>query len=765
MQLNEVHPIVDVPITLVTSENVRDFEKSLEDWYRHQTEVGFDLETYESAIHRELCEFKNEKWYWNNPTTSKQQLVKPGLDQNHNQVRLMQFSDGKQTYVIDLGKNDASALPLWFKNAWLKIQKLAEHNTFIGHNIKFDTSSIRKYGLVIKNPYCTMITTQLIFGDCGAGKVLANGYNLKSVCHNLLNIAVDKSEQSSAWGADVLSKEQIMYAAKDAVLAITLKKLQSQMLENPAQWGLKEFAGEDDKHANIHLVPLENKNIYHTTEMQWRGVPVDTQKLHDRIEKLNTIRAEIEADWQALLMPCTPQQPRAIAIELNKRYIDRQHPFDPQDFAEALGLDPDNHSLELPTVEKPFTSTGKDIINDNSELPELMILRAWRAFNTAITQLSKVVLSAEINAGLCRTEYKPLSGTGRMSCGNENGLGTPNLQAFVKKAEGKYFGFIPGSGDTPKKFWEKPSVAAAIKIRDIFALTDVNRAFYTEDANASHARLAVGFGNCEFGRSVLNGMDGHSMFAMLALQSMLADNSTCIDSFPEIKDFVKGLTESQIRDRNTCEKFKKLDEKVSGGRFRSATKNLFYAVLNGAQADKMRKLMAAASGSYVSVEVGTVMFDNFWNLYEGIANYTRQVLAEAEANSVNYGGIEFNITTLPDGTKLAYARKEGELAVTNIIACQWSRCEATALKKIVASTEQMPKEWCTTLVNMVHDEVGITCDKEYWQDAYRFTSDTFAQEYGVYLKGFLPADEPTEVKLQSKLAKDSSYVPTSWADK
>ena len=66
---------------------------------------------------------------------------------------------------------------------------------------------------------------------------------------------------------------------------------------------------------------------------------------------------------------------------------------------------------------------------------------------------------------------------------------------------------------------------------------------------------------------------------------------------------------------------------------------------------------------------------------------------------------------------------------------------------------------------MVHDEVGVVCAAQYWQDAYKFTSDSFAREYDAYLGGVVPGDEPTETKLAAKLTRDNSYVPTSWADK
>ena len=203
-------------------------------------------------------------------------------------------------------------------------------------------------------------------------------------------------------------------------------------------------------------------------------------------------------------------------------------------------------------------------------------------------------------------------------------------------------------------------------------------------------------------------MDAHSMFSMMALQALLAEDNTCLDAFPEIRDYVKDLPESEIRTATVAKNFKKLDADKSGKRFRDAAKTLFYSVLNGAQADKMRKVLSGTIGASVSVSAGEAMFAKFWGLYQGIGDYIKKILAEAEDNQLNFGGLAFNMTTLPDGVKLLYARKNGDLATTNLIACQWSRSEATARIIGKASIEEMPGEWGATLINMVHDEVGVT---------------------------------------------------------
>ena len=777
---NGFKPNVDTEIIQVTEANVDSFNEVLQTWIKRKIEIGFDTETYESLVHKTFCKI-NEKgnYYWLNPYTNRKQIVVPGLDQNNNLVRLIQLTDGERTYVIDLGRCDGAAIPLWMKNVWVSLEKLAAKNELVGHNIKFDISSIIKYDLHVNKPYCSMITTQLVFGDCGAAKVLSGGYGLKSVGFNLLGLKVDKEQQTSNWGAETLSPEQIKYAAKDAVIALLLKQILEMIIENPTKWNLVEMQGNNGRHANEYLIRLENQNNYYTALMQHNGVPANTPEIKKAIDRLYRLQNRVLEEWRALKMPCEPTQAGLIVEEINKRYNRHEHPFTPFELIQALGVEIvddngevvnfdeiDENDLELPSLDKPLSKSNKDILNENSDLPEFKLLAAYRSYATGISHLSKCLISAEIHDGRVKTEYKPMSGTGRMACGNQKGLGTSNLQALMKKAEGRFFGFTNNESKAKqrtKKDWWLPSVEESVNLRVLFSVKNQNLAFITEDANSSHARLAVGFGKCEFGKKALvGGIDAHSMFAMKTIKIILRHDSTAFDHFPVIRDFVNSLSDEDVTKGEVTKTFKDLDEKITGGRFRYAAKKLFYSVLNGAQADKMRKELTNALGKSVGFEAGEEMFKAFWSLYAGIKGFVDKILAYAETHSINLNGYEFNITELVDGSKLMYPRKNGELAVTNLIACQWSRIEAIALKKVLKTVaEDMPQEFSVELVNMVHDEIGFTCKAEHWQDAYRIVSDEFAKQYDIYLDGFIPCDEPTEDKLFMKTHKKISVVELS----
>lgn len=754
----------DVPnpseISLVTPQNIPWVTNKIETWISQKTKIGLDTETYESLIHKNLCyQNKNGKWKFDNPWTGKIQDIKPGLDQNNNLVRIISLSDGVNTFVIDLSLSDMPAIPLWLKPLWGQLEKLLKTNLIIGHNLKFDTSSLRKYGLIIKHPYDTLNTTKLAFLDCGAGRVLPGGYSLANVYKTFFGKIIDKTEQKSNWGAKQLTSNQLIYGGGDAELPVHLYPILEDFLANPGKWSFPEFANEQGQHANRQLIGLENRTIYHATEMQFRGVPFDIPQAKVNLNAYKAEKQRLRNIWEHLDMDCEPEQAIQVAAELNRRYGQfGEHPLLPEDL-----------DISVPTLDQELSGTGRSVIDDHPDIPELQLLKAYREKITVINQISKSLLSAEIHDGVCKTEYGILSGTGRFSCGGRYSLGAPNLQALIKSVESNHFGYVRGKEDVIK-YWESGVGVGKLtkeNTRSCFTLTSSLRAFLTEDANASHGRLAIGFGRDEFGKKAMEDdtVDNHSSFAIKALKVMLQFHPNCLDNFPKIKDFVVTTSEDKIGEAEVTKQFKKIDATYYHKRFRDAAKTLFYSVLNGAQADKMRKVMSGAVGLPLDVVVGQKMFNAYWGMYQGIWEFIQKQKEYAETNAIQFGAIEFNITELPDGTKLAFAKERGGVALTKLTACQWSRCEATAIKRILESVEQMPEEWGVELINTVHDEVSITCKREYWVEANKLLSDEFATQYQIYLQGFVPSDEPWEAKLASKLKDKPNYCPTGWADK
>jgi ribonuclease D len=88
----------------------------------------------------------------------------------------------------------------------------------IFHYGRFDLAVLMKsFKIGIKNVYCTKIASKLV-------RTYLDRHSLKSLCRDLLGVDLDKTEQSSDWGAPILSTEQLTYAGADVIYLHNLKE-------------------------------------------------------------------------------------------------------------------------------------------------------------------------------------------------------------------------------------------------------------------------------------------------------------------------------------------------------------------------------------------------------------------------------------------------------------------------------------------------------------------------------------------------------------
>ncbi|MCB9978811.1 MAG: ribonuclease D [Rhodospirillales bacterium] len=83
--------------------------------------------------------------------------------------------------------------------------------TKIFHFARFDVAALKAYLHIDCAPvYCTKIASRLT-------RTFTDRHGLRDLCKDLLGIEISKQQQSSDWGADTLSPEQIAYAAGDVL--------------------------------------------------------------------------------------------------------------------------------------------------------------------------------------------------------------------------------------------------------------------------------------------------------------------------------------------------------------------------------------------------------------------------------------------------------------------------------------------------------------------------------------------------------------------
>ncbi|MFN9109581.1 MAG: ribonuclease D, partial [Bacteroidota bacterium] len=95
----------------------------------------------------------------------------------------------------------------------------------IFHFARFDVAILQHtYCVKISNIYCTKIASKLT-------RTYTEKHGLKELCKELLSVDLSKEQQSSYWGADSFSKEQLKYAANDVLYLHALKARLNILLE------------------------------------------------------------------------------------------------------------------------------------------------------------------------------------------------------------------------------------------------------------------------------------------------------------------------------------------------------------------------------------------------------------------------------------------------------------------------------------------------------------------------------------------------------
>ena len=95
----------------------------------------------------------------------------------------------------------------------------------IFHYARFDVAALKVYlGIDVAPLYCTKIASKLV-------RTYTDKHGLKDLIRELLGIEINKTQQSSDWGAHVISDAQKQYAAADVLYLHELKSRLDQMLE------------------------------------------------------------------------------------------------------------------------------------------------------------------------------------------------------------------------------------------------------------------------------------------------------------------------------------------------------------------------------------------------------------------------------------------------------------------------------------------------------------------------------------------------------
>lgn len=141
-----------------------------------------------------------------------------GLVMQRDRLCLVQLSSGNgEAHLVQIPKDDTGAPRLAALMRDPAVTKLF-------HYARFDIAAIGQALDAWPAPvYCTKVASKLV-------RTYTDRHGLKDLCRELLGQDLSKQQQSSDWGAERLSDEQLRYAASDVLYLHALKERLDEML-------------------------------------------------------------------------------------------------------------------------------------------------------------------------------------------------------------------------------------------------------------------------------------------------------------------------------------------------------------------------------------------------------------------------------------------------------------------------------------------------------------------------------------------------------
>ena len=150
-----------------------------------------------------------------------------GLHQGRDRLCLVQLSGGDgvcHLVQIVLGQTEAPNLKKLFED---------ESVVKIFHFARFDVMSLKaNLGIRVHPVFCTKIASKI-------ARTYTDRHGYKDVCRELVGIDISKEQQSSDWGKEDLTEEQLVYAATDVLY---LHQVREKLMDMLAREGRSELA-------------------------------------------------------------------------------------------------------------------------------------------------------------------------------------------------------------------------------------------------------------------------------------------------------------------------------------------------------------------------------------------------------------------------------------------------------------------------------------------------------------------------------------------
>ncbi|HVE58810.1 MAG TPA: DNA polymerase [Pyrinomonadaceae bacterium] len=353
-------------------------------------EIYFQLVNDAEGIKKAYDELSTEEYLGFDTETTE-------LDPYEGNIRLVQFSNGKNTYVIDLKPfADKGDLKTSEELALLRELLTAPRPIKIAHNAKFDAKWVRHHlGVDVNGIFDTLLASQLI-----AAGDQDRRHNLAEVVNFFLGVELDKTEQVSDWSADELSQSQIQYAAKDAAIMVALRE---KVVDRLKQDNL------------VRVAKLEFDCVMPIAQMELNGFYLDEARWREQLEKVKKEQDRIAMELQRMLAAGVAQASLFGVTEIN---LDSN-----QQVLDAL------KNLGVPV---PNSTRGYQLEPLALEYPVVAKLLEYRGVAKAISSFGETILEfIKPQTGRLHSDFRQIGApTGRFSSSKPNIQQIPHEEAY-----------------------------------------------------------------------------------------------------------------------------------------------------------------------------------------------------------------------------------------------------------------------------------------------------------------------------------------------
>ena len=350
-------------------------------------ELYFELISDAESISKACESLKNEDYLGFDTETT-------ALDPYDGVIRLVQLSNGKNTFVIDLKPfTDLKNSP---KLAPLREILSAPKPIKIAHNAKFDAKWVRHhFGIDVGGMFDTLIASQLI-----AAGDQDRRHNLAEVVSHFLGTELDKTEQVSDWSADELSQSQVEYAAKDAAIMVDLREKIVERLKQDAL---------------IKTAKLEFDCVAAIAAMELNGFYLDEARWREQLEKVKVTQSKVALELQEMLSAGVAQGSLFGVAEIN---LDSQNQV--TDALKNLG------------VPVPESTRGWQLQPLALEYPVVAKLLEYRGVAKSLSSFGENILEfIKPETGRIHSDFRQIGApTGRFSSSKPNIQQIPHEEAY-----------------------------------------------------------------------------------------------------------------------------------------------------------------------------------------------------------------------------------------------------------------------------------------------------------------------------------------------